>query len=77
MKTNLAAASYRSRILSPKYGQTGNVKPFTANRNLPFAVKRPNLDLKVSNIKPLFTAKEVDNTAYKPWKRREQTEKDT
>ena len=27
------------RILSPKYGQTGNVKPLTANRSLSFAVK--------------------------------------
>ena len=31
MNTNVAAASYHPRILSPKYGQTGNVKPFTAN----------------------------------------------
>ena len=48
MKTNVAAASYHSRILSPKYGQTGNVKPLTANRSLSFAVKWPNLDLKDS-----------------------------
>ena len=41
------------RILSPKYGQTGNVKPLTANRSLPFAVKWPNLDLKVSIEKDL------------------------
>ena len=27
MKTNIAAVSYHPRILSPKYGQTGNVKP--------------------------------------------------
>ena len=47
---NMAAASYHPRILSPKYGQTGNVKPLTADRNLAFAVKWPNLDLKVSNF---------------------------
>ena len=38
------------RILSPKYGQTGNVKPLIAYRSLSFAVKGPNLDLKVSCI---------------------------
>ena len=55
MKTNMAAASYHLRILSPKYGQMGNVKPLTANRSLSFAVKWPNLDLKVSisNTYPL------------------------
>ena len=50
MNTNMAAASYHPRILSPKYGQTGNVKPLTANRSLSFAVKWPILDLKVSNV---------------------------
>ena len=45
METNMAAASYHSRILNPKYGQTGNVKPLTANRSLSFAVKWPNLHL--------------------------------
>ena len=51
MKTNMAAASYHPRIVSPKYGQTGNVKPLTANRrSLSFAVKWPNLDLKVSVV---------------------------
>ena len=50
MKTNMAAASYQQRILSPKYGQTGNVKPLTANRSLSFAVKWPNLNPKVSVI---------------------------
>ena len=50
MNTNMAAASYHPRILSPKYGQTGNVKPLTANHSLSFAVKWPNLDLKVSNV---------------------------
>ena len=34
----------------PKYGQTGNVKPLTANRSLSFAIKWPNLDPKVSNV---------------------------
>ena len=37
-------------IISPKYGQTGNVKPLTANCSLSFAVKWPNLFLKVSII---------------------------
>ena len=50
MNTNIAAASYHLRILSPKHGQTGNVKPLTANRNLSFAVKWLNLDLNVSNL---------------------------
>ena len=44
----MAAVSYHPRIVSPKYGQTGNVIPLTANRGLPFAVRWPNLDLKVS-----------------------------
>ena len=35
----MAVASYHPRILSPNYGQTGNVKPLTANRGLPFAVR--------------------------------------
>ena len=46
----MAAASYYPRILIPKYEQTDNVKPLTANRGLPFAVRWPNFDLKVSNI---------------------------
>ena len=51
MNTNMAAASYHPRIVSPKYGQTGNVKPLTANcRSLSFAVEWPNLDLKVSIV---------------------------
>ena len=49
MKTNMAAASYHLQILSPKYGQMGNVKPLTANRSLSFAVKWPNLDLNPLN----------------------------
>ena len=44
----MAAASYHSRILISKYGQTDNVKPLTTNRGLQFAVGWPNLDLKVS-----------------------------
>ena len=34
MKTNMAASSCHPPILSPKYGQTGNVKPLSANRSL-------------------------------------------
>ena len=45
MKTNMAAMSYHSQILSPKYGQTSNVKLLTANCSLSFAVNWPNLDL--------------------------------
>ena len=47
MKTNVAAASYHPRILIPKYGQTDNVKPLTANRGLLFAVK-PGFHLPIS-----------------------------
>ena len=47
MKTNMAAASYRPQILSPKYGQTGYVKPLTTNSSLSFEVKWPELDLKI------------------------------
>ena len=42
------ATSYHPRILSPKYGQTANVKLPSADRVLLFAVKWPNLDFKVS-----------------------------
>ena len=35
----MAAASYHPRILIPKYGQSDIVKPLTANRGLPFAVR--------------------------------------
>ena len=41
--------SYHPRIGGPKHGQTGNMKPLNANRSLSFAVKWPNLELKVSN----------------------------
>ena len=37
-----------ANLKSQNYGQTGNVKPLTTNRSLSFAVKWPNLDLKVS-----------------------------
>ena len=33
-ENNMAVASYHRQILSPKYGQTGNVKPLTANHGL-------------------------------------------
>jgi len=44
----MEAASYHPRILLPKYGQTDNVKPLTANGK-PMILRWPNLDLKVSN----------------------------
>ena len=50
MKTNMAATSNHPQIFSLKYGQMGNVKLLTANHSLLFAVKWPNLDLKVSII---------------------------
>ena len=47
----MAAASYHPLILLiPKYGLKNSMKPLTANRGLPFAVKRSNLGLKVSNV---------------------------
>ena len=39
MKANMAAANYYPRILTLKYGQTGKLKPLTANHSLSFAVK--------------------------------------
>ena len=50
MKTNMAATSNHPQIFSLKYGQMGNVKLLTADHSLLFAVKWPNLDLKVSSI---------------------------
>ena len=50
MKTNMTATSYHLRILSSKYGQTGNMKLLTAHRSLSFEVKWPNHDLKVSIV---------------------------
>lgn len=52
IKTNMAASSYHLWILSPKYGQTGNEETLTENRGSPFAVRWPNLDLKVFNSRP-------------------------
>ena len=46
----MADTSYHPRILSYKYGHTGNVKLLTANRGLPFVVRWPNLDLKISIV---------------------------
>ena len=50
MKTNMAAIelTVNPRILSPKRGQTANMKPLTTNCGLPFVVRLPNLDRKVS-----------------------------
>ena len=60
MNTNMAAVSYL-----PRCGQTGNVKPLTANRSLSFAVKWPNLDLKVS----VLTKEPISNSKLAPtWK---------
>lgn len=53
MEANMAVATYRQQILSPKYGKTGNVKSLTANRSLLFAVKWSNLGLKASDISTL------------------------
>ena len=53
MEANMSAATYRQQILSPRYGQTGNVKPLTANCSLSFAVEWSNLGLKASNISTL------------------------
>ena len=44
----MVAASYHPRILSLKYGQTGNVKPLIVQPSLSFAVKWQHLDVKVS-----------------------------
>ena len=44
----MVAARYQPRILIPKFGQTGNVNPITANHGLQFAARWQNLDLKVS-----------------------------
>ena len=41
---------WQPRILSPKYGQTDNVKPQNANRGLPLSVRWLNFDFKVSSI---------------------------
>lgn len=46
----MAATSYNPQVFHPKYGQTGKVRPPTANHGLPFEVRWPNLELKVSII---------------------------
>ena len=48
----MAAASYHPRILIPKYGQTGSVKPLSANTRIAFCGKIiwPSFDRKVSNV---------------------------
>ena len=46
----MGAASYHTPILIPKYGQTDNVKPLTANRGLPFALRWPNLQTSWTKI---------------------------
>ena len=46
----MAAVSYHPLVFHPKYGQTDRMKAPNANRGLPFAVRQPNLDLKVSII---------------------------
>ena len=60
----MAAANYHPRIVSPKNGQTGNVIPLTTNRGLPFAVRWPNLDLKVSK-RSLGSLSNNDGDGYK------------
>ena len=47
MKTNMVAASYHPRIVSPKYGLTGNLRLLTAKRGFQFAARWLNLDLEV------------------------------
>ena len=66
MEANMAAATYHQQILSPKYGQTGNVKPLTANLSLLFAVKWSNLGLKASDISTL-SARRPWKMSYVPW----------
>ena len=39
MKANMAAVNYYPRIVTLKYGQTGKLKPLSANHSLSFAVK--------------------------------------
>ena len=50
MNTNMEVARYHLGILSPKHGQASNVEQHLARRGLPFAVRWPHLDLKVSII---------------------------
>ena len=46
---HLLGSELHLRILISKYVQTDSMRPLTANRGFPFAVRWPNLDLKVSN----------------------------
>ena len=43
----MVAASYHPRIVSPKYGQTGNLRLLTAKRGFQFTARWLNLDLEV------------------------------
>ena len=43
----MVAASYHLRIVSPKYGQTCNLRLLTAQRGFQFAARWLNLDLEV------------------------------
>ena len=63
MKTSIAAASYHPLILSPKYGQTGNVKPLTANRSLSFAVKWPILDVRLVHACALLAIEKISSSS--------------
>ena len=54
------------RILSSKYGQTGNVKPLTPNRSLSFVVKWPNHDLKVPSY-GMIRIRIIDPRSLGPW----------
>ena len=63
MNTNMAATSNRPPILSSKYGQTGNVKPLTANRSLSFAVKWPNLDVRLVHACALLAIEKISSSS--------------
>ena len=54
-----------ANLKSQNYGQTGNMKPLTTNRSLSFAVKWPNLGLKVSiDCRDLKTAQTVQDKGF-------------
>ena len=63
MNTNMAAASNHPPILSSKYGQTGNVKPLTANHSLSFAVKWPNLDMRLVHACALLAIEKISSSS--------------
>ena len=50
-KNKHGPVSYHTEILIPKYGQADKVKLLTPNHGLPFAIRWPNLNLKVSTKK--------------------------